>query len=61
MAARGCAVRDTAERDMILGDLEEERPRRGGAWYIARRSRLPRTLGAPSPCNNPRFVPETCS
>jgi len=27
------AVRDATEREMILGDLEEERAARGGAWY----------------------------
>jgi putative ABC transport system permease protein len=30
----GLSVRDAGEREMILGDLAEQRPRHGRAWYL---------------------------
>jgi putative ABC transport system permease protein len=51
------ALRNEAERDMILGDLQEEFPRHGAAWYwrqtlsIAPRAATRRAPAAPVPAS----------
>jgi putative ABC transport system permease protein len=59
----GLAIRNADEREMILGDLQEELPRRGGLWYareaigIAAHAVLRRsTIPGPAPARGDFFM-----
>ena len=59
----GFALSNPAEREMVLGDLEEELPRHGRLWYYRQALSIAgHALVRPAPPSCPTHRdPETCS